>query len=405
MVTIDPKTGESIDESIKSEVIEILRQFTLAFNRREIIASILKSLLHFTHSTNGFYVYFPDGRSDSGDFDIAVRGKNTWLQALNLIVESQESESNFEKFKDWAEACGWTDLESEFAIHSSDNSKERLAIFCVPLRDSTLKVIGFLGIENRENPFAGIHSDGILVALAAANVRLNIARGRVNSLGIIMGKILHDINGGLSIIALQADLMNTNEETRSNVNEVRSRINGGLQKVDLATNLLASFSNVLFGEQSVANFGSTKSALDLALISLPIDAALRSKIHVSTSEIEDDIVLGNGLALYWLYRAVLTTWTNQDSWDTKDTTEMFVDLKYEDNNRRRIELVLSRSSHSSIKMGVLSKLGRPHGYSQSGLVMMSPDFVLNFWCQLFGGEFKFKMVNEVVVITISMPVV
>ena len=49
-MTIDPKTGEPIDGAIKKEIIEILRQYTLAINRREIISSILKSLVNFSHS-------------------------------------------------------------------------------------------------------------------------------------------------------------------------------------------------------------------------------------------------------------------------------------------------------------------------------------------------------------------
>lgn len=403
-MTIDPKTGEPIDGAIKKEIIEILRQYTLAINLREIISSILKSLVNFSHSTAGFYVYLPNGKLDRGEFDVAVMGQDVRLQSLSRIAELPEGESFFEQFKDWAESCGWRDLESEFVIQSSDKSQKQMSIYCVPLRDQGQSIIGFLGFENEDNPFAGIRLDGILVALAAANVRLNIARGRVNSLGIIMGKILHDINGGLSIIALQTEMMSAYSERALNVDEVRSRIKTGLQKVDFSTNLLASFSNVLFGEQSVGDYGSSKSALDLALISLPIDAALRSKIHISTSEIEDDIVRGNGLVLYWLYRAVLASWTNQDFWDPKDPVEMFIELRYNDENRRNIDLVLSRSSHSTINMGVMSKLGVPHGYSKSGLSMMSPDFALNFWCRLFGGEFKFKIANEVWVITISMPV-
>lgn len=403
-MSADSATSEPIRELLRREVVEILRQFTLATSRSEIISAILRSLLNISSSTGGFYVYCPHGLSETAEIDLAVLGQNLVLQTLNMAAETPPGIVNVGQFRDWATSRGWIDLEKEHVIRSSNASENQPSIFCVPLRDHEKGVIGFLALENVQNPSAGSRLSGILFALAAANVRLNIARGTISSLGVIMHKIIHDLNGGLSVITLQTELMDASLQVSPDINEVRSRMESGLRKVDSATNLLVCLADVLFENQAADNQASARTALQLALVSLPIDLNLRAKVHVTGLEVDDKFVRGNGLLLYWLYRSVLAAWTNQDFWDPKDPTEMFVDLKYEDEQRRTIDLVLSRSSSSSLNRGLTDVIGKPHGYSKLGLEMMSPDTAMTFWCELFGGEFRLNADNDTWVLTISMPV-
>ena len=105
-MSADSATSEPIRELLRREVVEILRQFTLATSRSEIISAILRSLLNISSSTGGFYVYCPHGLSETAEIDLAVLGQNLVLQTLNMAAETPPGIVNVGQFRDWATSRG-----------------------------------------------------------------------------------------------------------------------------------------------------------------------------------------------------------------------------------------------------------------------------------------------------------
>jgi len=211
------------------------------------------------------------------------------------------------------------------------------------------------------------------------------------------------VNGGLSIIGLQNEMLSLETGKAGDTKIVRNRIKTGLQKVDEAVTKLHDFSAIFFNQQELSQQTSINSILNAALISIPIGADLKSKIHVSTDGIEHEGIDLDVIVLYWLYRTVIAAWANPDLWDPSDPTEMFIDLEYGPTKTECVHLVLSRDVNSSIDKGMLGLFGFNHGLTQEGLVIMSQAFALNYWVSLYGGASTFADSGGVRRITVCVP--
>jgi len=343
---------------MKRETLELLRQFTLAVNDEDLIRAAIKAICSYTRSIGGFYVSCVQGSADEDVVQVAAAGIS---QPFILFDELNES------------------------LTEAKN------------------IIGFIGLENFSSPFKEPKLEGILVLLTAIDVRLRIAQGSFSSQGVIVNKIIHDVNGGLSIIGLQNEMLSLETGKAGDTKIVRNRIKTGLQKVDEAVTKLHDFSAIFFNQQQVSQQTSIKSILNAALISIPIGADLKSKIHVSTDGIEHEGVDLDVIVLYWLYRTVIAAWANPDLWDPSDPTEMFIDLEYGPTKTECVHLVLSRDVNSSIDKGMLGLFGFNHGLTQEGLVIMSQAFALNYWVSLYGGASTFAESGGVRRITVCVP--
>jgi hypothetical protein len=388
---------------MKRETLELLRQFTLATNDEDLIRAAIKAICSYTRSIGGFYVSCAQGSTDEGVVQIAATGISQPFILFDELNESLTGAKTLGRFRDWIANIGWKDISLPCEIVALNSNFVGSSLYCFPVRNVENDIIGFIGLENFRNPFTDSKLEGILILLTAIDVRLRIAQGSFSSQGVIVNKIIHDVNGGLSIIGLQNEMLSLGTDKTGDIQIVRNRIKTGLQKVDEAVTKLHDFSAIFFNQQQTPQSTSVKSILNAALISIPIGADLKSKIHVSTDGIEHEGVYLDVIVLYWLYRTVIAAWANPDLWDPSDSTEMFIDLKYGSTKMESIDLVLSRDINSSIDIGMKGRFGFNHGLTHEGLVIMSQAFALNYWVSLFGGKSSFSESNGVRRITVSVP--
>ena len=388
---------------MKRETIELLRQFTLASNDEDIIRAAMKSMCSYTRSIGGFYVSCVKGFSDEDPVEVAATGISQPFIQFDEFYESVTGEKTVRRFRDWIANIGWKDISLPCELVTPNNNFVGTTLYCYPVRNLENDIIGFIGLENFENPFKDLKLEGILVLLTAIDVRLRIAQGSFSSQAVIVNRIIHDVNGGLSIIGLQNEMLNLETERSADRKNVRNRIKTGLQKVDEAVSKLHDFSAIFFNDRQVSQETSIKSVLNAALISVPMGTDLKSKIHVSTEDIEHEGADLDVLVLYWLYRTVIAAWANPDLWDPKDSTEMFIDLEYGPTKSKCVHLVLSRDVNSSIDKGFQGLFGFNHGLSHEGLVIMAQAFALDYWISLFGGSSTFSESGGIRRITVCVP--
>ena len=388
---------------MKRETLELLRQFTLAVNDEDLIRAAIKAICGYTRSIGGFYVSCVQGVADEDVVQIAASGISQPFILFDELNESLTEKKTLGQFRNWISNVGWRDIFLPCEIAAMDSNFVGSSLYCYPVRSLDNDIIGFIGLQSFSNPFTESKLEGILVLLTAIDVRLRIAQGSFSSQGVIVNKIIHDVNGGLSIIGLQNEMLSLGTDKTGDTQIVRNRIKTGLQKVDEAVTKLHDFSAIFFNQQQVSQQTSVKSVLNAALISVPIGADLKSKIHVSTDGIEHEGVDLDVIVLYWLYRTVIAAWANPDLWDPSDPTEMFIDLDYGPTEKECVHLVLSRDVNSSIDKGMLGLFGFNHGLTQEGLVIMSQAFALNYWVSLFGGSSTFAESSGVRRITVCVP--
>lgn len=388
---------------VKIEINNLLRQFTLATSDEDLLQSALESICSYSNSSGGFYVAANTGNVEHGKIVVKL-GLNSHFRTFQKTADELGSQSGTEVFKKWPSSMGWNNLEAPFEAIELDVKSKGPSIFCMPIRRADKgEIVGYLGLENTVNPFSGIELEAILVLLTALDVRLYIAARSFSSQRVIINRIIHEVNGGLSIIGLQNELLGIGSTDQKNMSDVCARIKQGLTKVDSAVKHLDDLVSVFFPTNQSLGSCSAKTALNAALVSIPINSNLRSKIHVSENLVEEDLVDISSLVLYWLYRSVLAGWVNPDLWDSEDPFEMFVELKYESEERNYIDLVLSRDISSSIDTKWKNLVGTQNGLFESGLVLMSQFVALDYWLTLFGGKSAIAEVSGIRVITISVP--
>lgn len=388
---------------MKRETLELLRQFTLAASDEDLIRAAIKAICSYTRSSGGFYVSCVRGFADEDVVQIAATGISQPFVLFDEFFESLTDATTFSQFRGYVANVGWKEILSPGELVASSQDFAGATLYCYPVRNMEREIIGFIGLENFSNPFSEPKLDGILVLLTAIDVRLRIAQGSFSSQAVIVNRIIHDVNGGLSIIGLQNEMLSLETEKNADTKIVRNRIKTGLQKVDEAVTKLHDFSAIFFNQQQDSQSISIKSVLNAAMISVPIGADLKSKIHVSTEGIGHEGVDLDVIILYWLYRTVIAAWANPDLWDPKDPTEMFIDLEYGPKKAECVHLVLSRDVNSSIDQGMKGLFGFNHGLSDEGLVIMSQAIALDYWVKLFGGSSTFAESNGVRRITVCVP--
>ena len=94
---------------------------------------------------------------------------------------------------------GWNNVDTPFEAIEPDVISNGSSIFCMPIRRAEKEeIVGYLGLENIVNPFLGSELEAILVLLTALDVRLYIAARSFSSQRVIINRIIHEVNGGLS---------------------------------------------------------------------------------------------------------------------------------------------------------------------------------------------------------------
>jgi len=388
---------------VKIEINNLLRQFTLATSDENLLQSALESVCSYSNSSGGFYVAANMGDIENSKIVVKL-GSNSHFRAFQKNADELSNQVDVGVFKRWSSTMGWNNVDTPFEAIEPDVISKGSSIFCMPIRRAEKEeIVGYLGLENIVNPFLGSELEAILVLLTALDVRLYIAARSFSSQRVIINRIIHEVNGGLSIVGLQNELLGIGSTDHKYMSEVRSRIKQGLAKADSAVNQLDDLVSVFYPTTESLRSCSAKAALNAALISIPINSNLRSKIHVSTSLIEEDVADISSLVLYWLYRSILAGWVNPDLWDSEDPIEMFVELMSNSEEGEYVDLVLSRDISSSIDTNWNNLFGAQHGLFDSGLVLMSQTAALNYWLTLFGGKLTLVEVSGVRIFTISVP--
>lgn len=388
---------------MKRETLALLRQFTLASNDEDLIRATLGAICSYTRSLGGFYVSCLHGLDNEDPVQVAAHGVSNGFIEFDEIMESLTGTLTLGRFRSWIANFGWIDTTLPCKVVTSSQNFVGATLYCLPVRNLEHEIIGFIGLQNFADPFSDHKLEGILVLLTAIDARLKIAQGTFSSQSVIINRIIHDVNGGLSVIGLQNELLNLELGGKAETQAVRQRIKTGLQKVDEAVIKLQDFSGIFFTNEVDTNAISVRSILNAAMVSVPISAGLKSKIHVSYEGIEHESANVDALVMYWLYRTVIAAWTNVDLWNPSDPTEMFVDLEYGTTKPECVNLVLSRDVSCSIDLGMKGLFGFSHGLSDKGLVLMSQAFALDYWVRLFGGSTTFSESNGVRRITVTVP--
>lgn len=394
--------------TVRNEITELLSTFLNAVSAEQIASSIARSVCNLARARSVVYVAAVEGKVESSPLAIGTYGSSSLLMDYEYWRATAEQGMNLGAFRAVAESFGWKDFETEFVLDSEDGISEGSKLYCRKIEDEFGIFLGFVCIESSFNPFEYSGFEDAVFVMSVGALRFFQAQGRYGSQAVILQKLIHDINGSLSVIGLQSELLKLKSNIENHFVEAEQRIKSALSKADASVRSLNEFSH-LFYPESLKSEGDTPTsfpevALSAAFSSLTFTADQLSKIHVTKTISEFERVRVPGIVLYWIFRALLNAWAHPFFGSELKDTDVFIDLAKVDGNPGFVNLKISRGLGLKRDEFLDSAPVSEFRVVPNRVMLITPFGILRRMAMLFGGEVITERTDLAREMTVSFPI-
>jgi hypothetical protein len=395
------------ESTLRTEVSEVLGTFLDAVSAEEVAFSIARSVCNLTRARSVVYIAAVEGTQESSPLAIGTFGSSSMFMDYEYWRATAREGMNFGAFRAVAESFGWKDLEEEFIFETGDRISEGSKLYCRKITGAFGLFQGYLCIESSFNPFEYSGFDDALFVMSVGGLRFFQAQGEYGSQALILQKLIHDINGSLSVIGLQSELLKLKSNIENHFVEAQQRINSALKKADASVRRLNEFSH-LFYPDSTHGAGYVSSALpevamNAAFSSLTLNSEQLSKIHINNAIPGYERVHVKGIVLYWIYRALLNAWSHPFLESESREVEVFVDLKKTEGDPGSIDLTFGRALGLGGDFLLSTEQAPEFGVMSNQVLLMQPIVILEKMIKLFGGLMTMEKTETARSMTISFP--
>ena len=395
------------DSVLRAEIAEVFHIFSKAASAEDVAFAIARSVCNLTRARSVVYVAALEGVNEESPVVIGTYGSSSMFLDYEYWRATAEQGMTFGVFKSVAESFGWKDLETEFVFDSGKRISEGSKLYCRKINDAYGIFVGYLCVESDFDPFDYSGFDGALLVLSIGALRFFQAQGQFGSHAIILQKIIHDVNGSLSVVGLQAELLKMKSNIENHFVEAQERIKSALKKADASVRMLNEFSH-LFYPDSIAGRDELSTsmpgiALSAAFSSLTLTPDQISKIHLNNTIPSYERVRVQGIVLYWIYRALLNAWVHPFLGLESLIREVFVDLKRNEGNPSSVDLVISRETGLKRDFWLDLEQAPQFGAISEQVTLMPPVVILEKTIKLFGGFLTMEKTETAHAMTISFP--
>jgi hypothetical protein len=395
------------ESTLRTEVSEVLGTFLDAVSAEEVAFSIARSVCNLNRARSVVYIAALEGTSESSPLAIGTFGSSSMFMDYEYWRATAREGMSFGAFRAVAESFGWKDLEEEFIFETGDRISEGAKLYCRKITGSYGIFQGYLCIESSFNPFDYSGFEDALFVMSVGGLRFFQAQGKYGSQAVILQKLIHDINGSLSVIGLQSELLKLKSNIENHFVEAQQRINSALKKADASVRSLNEFSH-LFYPESAHGAGYVSSALpevalSAAFSSLALNSEQLSKIHISNAIPGYERVGVNGIVLYWIYRALINAWSHPFLGDESREVDVFVDLLKTEGEPGSIDVTFSRALGIGGDFWLGMEQVPKFGVMSNQVMLMPPIVVLEKMIKLFGGLMTMEKTETARSMTISFP--
>ena len=395
------------DSILRAEIAEVFHIFSKAASAEDVAFAIARSVSNITRARSVVYVAALEGTSEESPVVIGTYGSSSMFLDYEYWRATAEQGMTFGVFKSVAESFGWKDLETEYVFDSRKRISEGSKLYCRKINDAYGIFVGYLCIESDFDPFDYSGFDGALLVLSIGALRFFQAQGQFGSHAIILQKIIHDINGSLSVVGLQAELLKLKSNIENHFVEAQERIKSALKKADASVRMLNEFSHLFYPEGANGHGDLSASmpgiALSAAFSSLTLTPDQISKIHLNNTIPSYERVRVQGVVLYWIYRALLNAWAHPFLGPESGEREVFVDLKRTEGNPGSVDLSISRETGLQRDFWLDLEQAPQFGAISEQVTLMPPVVILEKTIKLFGGFFTMEKTESARSMTISFP--
>jgi hypothetical protein len=405
MRDVDRRTRH--DSILRAQISEVFHIFSKAATAEDVAFAIARSVCNLTRARSVVYVAALEGVNEESSVVIGTYGSSSMFMDYEYWRATAEQGMTHGTFKSVAESFGWKDLETEFVYESDERISEGSKLYCKKIIDAYGIFVGYLCIESEFDPFDYSGFDGALLVMSIGALRYFQAQSRFGSHAVILQKIIHDVNGALSVVGLQAELLKLKSNIENHFVEAQERIKSALKKADASVRMLNEFSHLFYPESTDGHgdlFASMPGiALSAAFSSLTLTPDQISKIHLNNTIPSYERVRVQGVVLYWIYRALLNAWVHPFLGPESQIQEVFVDLKKTDSNPNSVDLVISREIGLKRDYWLDLDQAPQFGLISEQVTLIPPVVILDRTVKLFGGFFTMEKTESARSMTISFP--
>lgn len=405
MSDVDRRTRH--ENILRAEISEVLEVFSKAASGEDIAFSIARAVCNLTRSRSVVYVAALNGKDESSPLTIGTYGSSAMFVDYEYWKASSSNAMTFGTFSSIASKFGWNDLDSSFVSEYDARISDGAKLYCQHIVDVFGIFSGYLCIESSFNPFEFLGFDDALLVMSIGALRFFQAQGKFGSHTVILQKIIHDINGSLAVVALQAELLRLKSNIENHFVEASERIQSALSKADNGVRRLNEFSNLFYPELQTAdekgNYSFPSIAISAAIASYGLTADQLAKMHLNISVQDNERVRVNGVVLYWIFRGMLGAWANPYLGTDDKDVEVFVDLRKTEEEPRFINLSISRKLGIAIDSFIDLSEDLAYGAVENKVVLFTPIVIMERIVKLFGGKSSVATVGNARVMTLGFP--
>jgi len=405
MSEVGPRTRHQ--DTLRSEISELLGVFSQATSADNVAFAVARSVCNLTRARSVVFIAALEGTDELSPLTIATYGSSSMFLDYEYWRATTRQGMNFGTFKSVAESFGWNDLESEYIYDTVGRISEGSKLYCRKVIDIYGIFTGFICIESSFNPFEYSGFEDALLVMSIGGLRFFQAKGQYGSQSLILQKIIHDANGALSVIGLQAELLKLKSNIENHFVEAEERIKSALEKADQNVRKLNEFSHLFYPEMDDADgYGSSSIpsiALSAAFSSLTLRADQIQRAHIKISVAEYERVRVSGIILYWIYRAILSAWASPYLDSGSGVHEILVDLNKVEGDRSHIFLSISRRTGLPVDGYINAAREVKYGAVSNHIMLIPPILILENIVTLFGGSVLNDANDQVRVVSIGFP--
>jgi hypothetical protein len=368
----------------------VLGAFLDAVSAEEVAFSLARSVCNLTRARSVVYIAALKGTSESSPLTIGTFGSSSILMDYEYWRATARESMSFGAFRAVAESFGWKDLEEEFIYEAGDRINDGSKLYCRKVTGAFGIFEGYLCIESSFNPFEFSGFDDALFVMSIGGLRFFQAEGEYGSQSLILQKLIHDINGSLSVIGLQTELLKLKSNIENHFVEAQQRINAALKRADASVRSLNEFSH-LFYPESAHGAGYVSSAfpevaLNAAVSSLALNNEQLSRIHINNAIPGYERVSVKGIVLYWIYRAMVNSWFHPLLRSESGEIVVLVDFIKTEGEPGCIDAVFSGTFGVDGDLWLGMEQVPEYGVMSNHVTLMPPIIVLEKMLNLFGGH-------------------
>jgi len=378
-------TDELLSELVSSLILDSDSKIGKTFAR------VLKSL---SDSLGCLLLISPDEMVSGTKLFVGSDGHSDFFNKFTGLISPFGFIADFESIESFLKTYGVELTARRF--HIVKNATERSSIRFMPLIEVDGRHIGLIGLEvsdGKEPVIADIFRAAITSLVNRTNT-YNFLGVKFAPVSEVVAGLAHDVRGGLALIGMQNELSRFQGSSQAELGLKRERISSGLNTVELASDRMQGFIELLFPPFYAANQCSPLNALYASMSSLPWKQEVKSLINVEIDpEVHKARMQVSGANAYWVFRSVISFLSDPRRLN-KSLNQVDVHLGIETDTATRVFL-RCRTPMSTARFDANGPPVETTNEPVEGLVIMSRANAFELWVKRIGFETKLTTKNGV----------